>query len=75
MDTTKSIFRSKTFWGSAVAILATLAGFLGIEITAADQAELVGLFDHALAAWDRIIVVAGAVIAIYGRVTARVRIG
>ncbi|GGB55233.1 hypothetical protein GCM10011316_29120 [Roseibium aquae] len=74
MTDTKPLFRSKTFWGAAVAVLGALAGLFGIEITAADQAELTGLTDRIFAAWDSLAVIAGALLAIYGRVTARQKI-
>ncbi|WP_106752402.1 hypothetical protein [Pannonibacter carbonis] len=75
MTETKSLFRSKTFWGAAVAVLGALAGLFGIEVTAADQAELSSLTDQVFAAWDSLAVIAGALLAIYGRVTARKTIG
>jgi hypothetical protein len=75
MDTTKSLFKSKTFWGAIIAIVASLARLFGFEITAADQQELLSMYDQALAAWDKIAVVVGGVMAIYGRITATSRIG
>lgn len=75
MTETKSLFRSKTFWGAAVAVLGALAGLFGIDVTAADQAELSSLTDQVFAAWDSLAVIAGALLAIYGRVTARKTIG
>ncbi|MGS4886109.1 hypothetical protein [Roseibium sp. MB-4] len=75
MNSTKSLFKSKTFWGAVIAIVASLAGLFGFEITATDQQDLIGLYDQALAAWDSIAVVAGGLLAIYGRVTATSRIG
>mgnify|MGYP001799620153 CR=1 FL=1 len=75
MNSTKSLFKSKTFWGAVIAIVASLAGLFGFEITATDQQDLIGLYDQALAAWDSIAVVVGGLLAIYGRVTATSRIG
>lgn len=75
MSETKSLFRSKTFWGAAVAVLGALAGLFGLEMSAADQAELTSLANQLLGIWDSLVVIAGALFAIYGRVTARKTIG
>jgi hypothetical protein len=75
MNSTKSLFKSKTFWGAVIAIVASLAGLFGFEITASDQQDLISMYDQALAAWDSIAVVVGGLLAIYGRVTATSRIG
>ena len=72
---TKSIFKSKTFWGAIIAIVASLAGLFGFEITAKDQQDLLSMYDQALAAWDSIAVFVGGVLAIYGRISATSRIG
>lgn len=75
MNSTKSLIKSKTFWGAVIAIAASLAGVFGFEISPADQQDLISLYDQALAAWDSIAVVAGGLLAIYGRITATRRIG
>ncbi|MBO9419170.1 hypothetical protein J7481_06660 [Labrenzia sp. R4_2] len=75
MTETKSLFCSKTFWGAAVAVLGALAGLFGLEMSAADQAELTSLANQLLGIWDSLVVIAGALLAIYGRVTARQKIG
>ncbi|MEP3431770.1 MAG: hypothetical protein ABJN98_24005 [Roseibium sp.] len=75
MDTTKSIFRSKTFWGAIVAILASVIGLFGIEFSATDQAEVLGLYDQVLAAWESIAIIGGSALAIYGRISATAKIG
>lgn len=68
MEGKKSIFRSKTFWGAVVAIVAGVAGLFGIQVTEADQAELIGSI-------DKLVVIGGGLLAIYGRVTANSKIG
>jgi hypothetical protein len=68
MDDTKSIFASKTFWGGAIAVGAGIAGLLGYAVSADDQAKLVQLIDDAA-------VIAGGLVAIWGRITATKRIG
>jgi hypothetical protein len=75
MSETKSLFRSTTFWGAAVAVLGALAGLFGLEMSAADQADLTSLANQLLGIWDSLVVIAGALLAIYGRVTARKTIG
>lgn len=75
MNSTKSLIKSKTFWGAVIAIAASLAGVFGFEISPADQQDLLSLYDQALSAWDSIAVVAGGLLAIYGRITATRRIG
>lgn len=75
MTETKTLFRSKTFWGAAVAVLGALAGLFGLEISSADQAELTNLTDLVLGVWDSLLVIAGSLLAIYGRATARQKIG
>jgi hypothetical protein len=60
-------YLSKTVWGGVVAILASCANFLGLDITNEDQSGLVdGL--TALAA------AAGGLLAIWGRISARTRL-
>lgn len=75
MDSTKSLFKSKTFWGAVIAIAASVAGLFGFEITATDQQDLLSLYDQALAAWDSISIIGGGLLAIYGRISATSRIG
>ncbi|MBO0346024.1 hypothetical protein J0X15_12390 [Roseibium sp. CAU 1637] len=74
MNDVKSAVRSKSIWGGLIAGLAIIAGFFGIDLTAADQAELGGLVEEAFAAWDRIVALAGVALAIYGRVVAKSKI-
>ena len=68
LNTTKSLVTSKTFWGAAVAVAASVAGLAGFTVSAADQITLVDQI-------DRLIAVAGAGYAIYGRVVASRKIG
>lgn len=64
MNEQKNWYMSKTVWGGVVAILASCANLLGLEISADEQGGLVdGL--SALAA------AAGGLIAIWGRISAR----
>lgn len=68
MEDKKSIFLSKTFWGAVMAILAAVAGLFGLQFSEADQAELLGSI-------DKLVVIGGGLFAIYGRVTAKSKIG
>lgn len=67
MDGLKNWYVSKTIWGGAVAILASCATLVGLDLDAADQMELT----------DRLVALAGAVggiVAIYGRIAADKRL-
>lgn len=75
MDDTKSLLASRTVWGAAIAILASIAGALGFAIGAPEQAAALGLVDQILGEWDRLAALAGAALALYGRVKATRRIG
>lgn len=67
MSDLKIWYLSKTVWGGVVAILASCANLLGLDITNEDQSGLVdGL--TALAA------AAGGLLAIWGRISARTRL-
>lgn len=68
MDGVKSFLASKTIWGSVIAVVALGLGFLGYTFGAEDQAVLVE-------AVIQVVGVVGAIIAIYGRVTATKTIG
>ena len=68
MDLFKPWYLSRTIWASAVAVIATLAGAIGLPLDAGDVAALPDAVLQAVAA------VAG-VIAIIGRISARDRIG
>lgn len=63
MEEVKGILQSKTVWGSAIAVLATLA-----QIAGYDLGDTNGLA-------EQIVAIIGGVIAIYGRVTAVSKIG
>ncbi|WP_455272241.1 hypothetical protein [Rhizobium herbae] len=67
MNDMKIWYMSKTVWGGAVAILASCANLLGLEIALEDERGLVdGL--TALAA------AVGGLVAIWGRISARARL-
>ncbi len=68
MDVVKSWYQSKTIWGALIAVAASALQLAGLEIGAADQAELV----------DIAVTLAGAVgglLALYGRLVATGSIG
>lgn len=68
MEIFKPWYLSRTIWASIVAVVATLAGALGFPVDSADLSALPDAVLQAIAA------VAG-VLAILGRISARVRIG
>lgn len=68
MDDVKHILASRTFWGAAIAALATGLRWLGYELNAVDQTMVV---DSVFT----VITVAGSLLAIYGRVKATKTIG
>lgn len=59
----KSAVKSKTLWGVLLTVLVSVAPFLGIHFTADDAA----LISEGI---DQLIILATAVLAIYGRVRA-----
>ncbi len=68
MDETKSIFASKTFWGSVIAGLAGLGGIFGVDVTGAEQETLMnGIAGVGVAI--------GTIVAIIGRMKAGKKIG
>jgi hypothetical protein len=68
MNDVKAWYQSRTVWGALIAILASLANAAGIEITAGDEDELADLIVAAVGT-------AGGLIALFGRVSARRRVG
>ncbi|WP_428428008.1 hypothetical protein [Pararhizobium sp.] len=67
MNDLKTWYMSKTVWGGVVAILASCANLLGLEIAHEDESGIVdGL--TALAA------AIGGLIAVWGRISARARL-
>jgi len=60
MTDTKSLFASKTFWGVAISLLAVFAPKLGFSL---GEDTIAGLTDEVVA-------LAGAALAIYGRIAA-----
>ena len=63
MNDIKGILQSKTVWGAAIAVLATLAQILGYEL-----GDTNGLA-------EQVVAVIGGLLAIYGRVTAVAKLG
>lgn len=63
MDDVKGILQSKTVWGSAIAVLATLAQIAGYDV--GDTGGLA----------EQVVAVIGGLIAIYGRITAVAKLG
>jgi len=63
MNDVKGILQSKTVWGAALAVIATLAQLAGYDI--GDTNFLA----------EQIVAVIGGLLAIYGRVTAVTKIG
>jgi hypothetical protein len=68
MDTTKHWWQSRTLWGAIVTLGSAALGLAGIDLGDADRDALVGLLTSLGAA-------IGGVIAIFGRIAARSRIG
>ena len=68
MELTKDWYRSKTIWGALIALVSTLARLAGVDLGLADQAELV---DAALSLSAGL----GAVLSLYGRISATRAIG
>ena len=67
MSQTKPWYRSKTVWGSVIAILAAILGVWDVRIDADDQARLVELIVQATGAL-------GGLVALFGRFRATRRI-
>ena len=67
MSQTKPWYRSKTIWGSLIAILAALLGVWDVRVSPADQARLVELVVEAAGAL-------GGLLALVGRFRASRRI-
>lgn len=68
MIETKSWYQSKSALGAIVAVVAMVAGFIGYQVTPEAQAQIVGMVFDAVA-------LVGAVVALFGRITATKRIG
>lgn len=64
----KPWYTSRTIWASVVAVLASIAGLVGIDVAADEAAMMTDALMNAVAA-------VGAVIAVVGRIVARSRIG
>lgn len=68
MIETKSWYQSKSALGAIVAVVAMVAGFIGYQVTPEAQAQIVNMVFDAVA-------LVGAVVALFGRITATKRIG
>jgi hypothetical protein len=68
MNDVKTWYRSRTVWGALIAILASLANVAGMEMTAGDEGELADLIVSAVGT-------IGGFIALFGRLSARRRLG
>lgn len=68
MDKTKAWYTSKTVWGAIITLASMAASAAGYSVSDADQQALVEHITGATAAL-------GAVIALFGRLLARDRIG
>lgn len=75
MTATKSLFASTTIWGAALTVVAAVAGLAGYSVSAEDQTQALDLVGQVFGLWDRIVVIVGGAIAIWGRVKATHRIG
>lgn len=64
----ESLLRSRVFIGSVVSVVALLAGFLGVQIDAASQGEIVENVVRGIEATSTIIAIAGSLYALYGRI-------
>ena len=64
MNETKQWYQSRTIWGAAIAIAASVAHAGGISLSASDQSQIV---DGALSISGAL----GGLLAIYGRVAAK----
>lgn len=67
MNDSKTWYMSKTVWGGVVAILASCANLLGLEITPEDER---GAVDGLTALASAV----GGLIAVWGRISARSRL-
>lgn len=68
MKDVKSFLRSKTIWGAVIAVAPPVLNLLGYSVTGADVAQVSGSIDS-------IVTAVGALLAVYGRVTATKAIG
>ncbi|MDR3373157.1 MAG: hypothetical protein P4L98_05445 [Ancalomicrobiaceae bacterium] len=75
MNGTKSLFASTTIWGAALSVVAAAAGLAGYSVSADDQAQALDLIGQIVPLWDRIVVIIGGGVAIWGRIKATRRIG
>ncbi len=63
MNDTKNFLTSKTIWGAMIALIATMLQMMGFDVTGMDGTA------------EEIVTIAGAAMAIYGRIKAVKKIG
>lgn len=63
MDDTKNFITSKTIWGAMIALIATMLQIMGFDATGMNGTA------------EEIVTIAGAAMAIYGRIKAVKKIG
>ena len=63
MNDTKNFLTSKTIWGAMIALIATMLHMMGFDVTGMDGTA------------EEIVTIAGAAMAIYGRIKAVKKIG
>lgn len=68
MENAKPWWQSKTLWGAIVTLGSGILGLTGLDLSAADREALIGLMTSLGSA-------IGGIIAFFGRVTAKDRIG
>lgn len=68
MNTTKPWWQSKTLWGAAVTLVAAALGMAGIDLADSERESVTEMLTSLGAA-------IGGLIAIFGRISARSRIG
>ena len=70
MNETKPWYRSRGVWGSVISLIAVGAGLLGFNAGSAEQETALNLIDRAIVLGDEIIALAGAALALWGRISA-----
>ena len=70
--TIKNPFASKTIWGAILVILGLLGRTFGFDVP---KEEISGLFDAISANWENILQIVGAILTVWGRITASIPVG